>query len=81
MPAVVAQTFPLAAWDLQAEEWFFLANRKCHVGKRLWVWSGWVLFEQASLAQRDRPALGGGGEGHRSTDAPVAPCSSAWTSG
>lgn len=55
------QTIPFAAWDLQAEEWFFLANRKCHVGKRLRVWWWWVLLEQASLAQRDgRPWEAGG---------------------
>lgn len=52
--AVVAQAVgPLAAWALRAEEWFILANRKCHPGKRC----------RARWRRRWVAAWGGGGEG------------------
>lgn len=52
--AVVAQAVgPLAAWALRAEEWFILANRKCHPGERC----------RARWRRRWVAAWGGGGEG------------------
>lgn len=44
---------PLAAWDLQAEEWFSRANRKCRVGARC----RWVLAEQRDPAAAEGGAM------------------------
>lgn len=52
---------PLAAWDSQAEEWFFLANRKCHVGQRPGDWWRWVWWQPAA-----QPGGLGQGEGQGS---------------
>lgn len=54
MPAWSHRRSPLAAWDLQAEEWFSRANRKCRVGARPRARCRWVLEEQ-----RDPAAAGG----------------------
>lgn len=73
MPAAVAQTVPLAAWDLQAEEWFFLANRKCHVGKSGSGFRGGGFSSSGHRRRGGTGRPGAAGEGHRGGDAPAAP--------
>lgn len=71
MPAWSHRRSPLAAWDLQAEEWFSRANRKCRVGARC----RWVLAEQ-----RD-PAAAGGERWMRCASASLQLALDEWMSG